>query len=302
MIAETPTGASTVVIGEFDGFHRGHQELMAAACRLAEGNGNPLVAVILDYAAREQRLQEPAQRANAALSQGATAAHVLAVPDVPIPDATELVVEKVLEATRPTEVVMACSPHLSDSRIWDPSMATSFDERRGPVVQVMRAWSAGGEVSTQEVLRHLHEGDVGAAAQMLGRRPSFGGSVARGAALGRTLGFPTANLIPPEHLVVPAAGVYAAIATHAGGQHMAAVNIGRRPTVESDGTLLVEAHLLDFDGDLYDQHLDLEFHARLRAEQRFDGLDELVAQLGKDVERTRVALRSVSGCGRAGES
>jgi riboflavin kinase / FMN adenylyltransferase len=282
-----PRTESTVVLGEFDGFHRGHHRLVSAARDLAERSGQPLIAVILDYAAREQRLLQPVARARHALELGAGSAHVLAVPDRCVSDITDLVVEKVHEITSPTQVVMACSPLMSPNSGWYPSMASVFDKRDTTVVQVPRVWGRVGEVSSRAVIHTLNDGDVGVTAEMLGRRSGLGGVVVRGAGLGHTLGFATANLVPPERLVIPKEGVYAAVVTHDGRRYMAAVNIGRRPTVESHGGLLVEAHLLDFDDDLYGQHLELEFHSRLRSEQRFDGLDHLVAQLAKDVDAVR---------------
>ena len=113
------------------------------------------------------------------------------------------------------------------------------------------------------------------------------GIVAHGDKRGRTLGFPTANLVPDPHLVVPDHGIYACRASVAGDEHVAAVNIGVRPTFKTGRGLLVEAFLLDFDGDLYGQELRLDFLERLRGERRFDTVEALVEQMGLDVEDTR---------------
>jgi riboflavin kinase/FMN adenylyltransferase len=104
---------------------------------------------------------------------------------------------------------------------------------------------------------------------------------------GRTLGYPTANLVPDPRLVVPDHGVYACRARIGGEEHVAAVNVGVRPTFQTGRGLLVEAFLLDFAGDLYGQTLQLDFLARLRGEQRFESVEALIEQMDRDVVQTR---------------
>jgi len=135
-------------------------------------------------------------------------------------------------------------------------------------------------------------GDVAKAAELLGRPYELQGVVEHGDARGRTIGFPTANLAVDGQRVVPADGVYAGWYVDPDGtEHVAAINIGRRPTFyDENGIRLVEAHLLDFDGDLYDQLARVRFARRLRQEVRFDGLDALKAQLARDVAATRELL------------
>ena len=110
---------------------------------------------------------------------------------------------------------------------------------------------------------------------------------------GRELGFPTANVSVPEHICLPADGVYTGTFTAADGvERLAAISIGRRPTFYADaGLLLCEAFVLDFDGDLYGQPAKVRFLHHLRGQERFDGVDALVAQMRRDVERTRALLR-----------
>ena len=113
------------------------------------------------------------------------------------------------------------------------------------------------------------------------------GTVAHGDKRGRTLGFPTANLVPDSALVVPGHGIYACRAEVGGERRIAAVNVGVRPTFQTGRGLLVEAFLLDFDGDLYGQELRLDFLERLRGEKRFDSVDALVEQMHRDVDEAR---------------
>jgi riboflavin kinase/FMN adenylyltransferase len=145
-----------------------------------------------------------------------------------------------------------------------------------------------GEIISSTHIRGLvSAGDVAAAARFLGAPFHMRGTVAHGDKRGRTLGFPTANLVPDARLVVPDHGIYACRAQVDGQTHVAAVNVGVRPTFKTGRGLLVEAYLLDFEGDIYDRELRLDFLERLRGEKRFDSVEALVEQMGADVEQTR---------------
>jgi riboflavin kinase/FMN adenylyltransferase len=158
-----------------------------------------------------------------------------------------------------------------------------FETRVVPLVEV-----DGVTVSSTRIRNLLIGGEVEAAARLLGSAFRIRGEVVPGEQRGRELGFPTANLVPDPKLACPGHGVYACRV----GERPAAVNVGVRPTFGSDLQLLVEAYVLDFEGDLYGQQLTIEFAARLRGEQRFESLDELVVQIHRDVERTRELLPS----------
>lgn len=152
-----------------------------------------------------------------------------------------------------------------------------FDVRRAPLVE---------NVSSSRIRELLRAGEIRRAATLLGRPPEVEGIVVRGDGRGRELGFPTANLDVPKGLLVPPDGVYAGSA----GDLRAAVSVGTNP--HFDGVeRRVEAHLLDFDGDLYGDRLVVELWEPIRQQRRFDSLEELVAAIGDDVERTRGAVR-----------
>ena len=151
----------------------------------------------------------------------------------------------------------------------------------------------GSLITTARIREALGTGDVVRANDWLGRRFSLSAEVVHGSRLGHTIGFPTANLGLPANQFVPMNGVYAAVVELPDGEERrAAVNIGVRPTVEEHGKLVVEAHLLDFDGDLYEQRITIAFRRWLRHERRFDSLDALVDQLAADVHQIRLLLRS----------
>jgi riboflavin kinase/FMN adenylyltransferase len=156
-------------------------------------------------------------------------------------------------------------------------------------LNVVSAVIVNGEVvSSSRIRKLLVNGEVGPAAKLLGRPYQLSGLVEAGAARGKTIGFPTANLKIDSERVLPALGVYVCRARLGGSAWEAVVNIGVRPTFE-DGAVAprVEAHLLEFDQDIYGQELRLEFLSRLRGEQRFNGVDELVAQIHADIGRAR---------------
>jgi len=145
-----------------------------------------------------------------------------------------------------------------------------------------------GEIVSSTHIRGLvSAGEVAAAARFLAAPFQMRGTVAHGDKRGRTLGFPTANLVPDSALVVPDHGIYACHAEVAGERRIAAVNVGVRPTFQTGRGLLVEAFLLDFDDDIYGQELRLDFLERLRGEKRFDSVEALVEQMHRDVDEAR---------------
>jgi len=163
----------------------------------------------------------------------------------------------------------------------DPEMLRArgeFETRVLPLIEV-----AGETVSSTRIRAQIAAGDVEGAMLCLGAPFLLEGTVVHGDRRGRTLGFPTANLVPDDELVCPGHGVYAAFANGV----PAAVNVGVRPTFESGRGVLIESYLIDHEADLYGQPLRLAFIARLRGEKRFPGADELVAQMELDVEAAR---------------
>jgi riboflavin kinase / FMN adenylyltransferase len=154
----------------------------------------------------------------------------------------------------------------------------SFETRIAPLIEV-----DGEAVSSSRVRGLIAAGEVDLAARFLGRPFTFEGEVMEGDRRGRELGIPTANLVPDERYACPGHGVYAALADG----RPAAVNVGVRPTFETGRGLLVEAHLIGFDGDLYGRVLRIDFLQRLRGERRFETTEALVEQMWRDVDQAR---------------
>ena len=171
------------------------------------------------------------------------------------------------------------------------SLGVQHDFVVEPLVLVTHAADGNAPTSSTAIRAALKRGDVRTAALMLGREHELRGVVVRGDQRGRTIGVPTANVAVPTSMCTPAEGVYAGFAVLAdGSRHACAINLGRRPTFYADAEhALLEAHLLDFGGDLYGQRIGVSFRERLRGERAFAGVDELKAQLQSDLVAARNA-------------
>lgn len=156
---------------------------------------------------------------------------------------------------------------------------------------------AGVPVSSSRIREALETGELELANRFLGRPYRLAGEVIHGERRGRSLGRPTANLLPPP-LCLPENGVYATSATIGGRTHPAVTNVGTRPTFQAGSRILIETHLLDFHGDIYGQELTLDFRHRLRDEQRFESAGDLEAQIRRDVEDARRLLAVVGESAR----
>lgn len=289
-----PRVQPVAVLGEFDGGHLGHRRLVESAVLVAERLERPVVGIALDVADRPDALTSPEDRARFLIRNGVAACRVLKVSGADV-DADELA--KAIEGTcSPAVVMTACAPPPDSARDERyPDLVAALRRRGVDALEVPRVEDGEGPITSSRVRAALRRGDVEIARRLRGEHYALGGTVVHGQQLGRTIGFPTANLSPDPLRLVPANGVYAAAATLSDGRRLdAAVNIGVRPTVESSGRRVVEAHLLDFDGDIYGQAITLEFAARLRDEQRFDSLDALTAQLAADVADARAIAPSTS--------
>jgi riboflavin kinase/FMN adenylyltransferase len=288
----TETDRPVVVLGEFDGFHLGHRQLVDEAARLADRLRRPLVGVVLDDPRARKIITSVEERCWALLASGVSHAIAMTFASPDNPAAGVHAVDEIVERLDPQVIVTACLPgSLAIARY--PALRDECLRRGIDVVEVPRWPDPDGSLVTGVRVREaLAAGDLVRVNDWLGRTFTLSGTVVHGSGLGRTIGYPTANLSLATNRLVPMNGVYAATVELADGeQHRAAVNIGVRPTVERDGALLVEAHLLDFDGDLYDSRISVGFRRWVRHERRFDSIDELVGQLAADVQQVRLLLR-----------
>jgi riboflavin kinase/FMN adenylyltransferase len=283
---------SVVAIGEFDGFHLGHGDIVRAAQQLARATDRAAVAVVVSARDSTPRLLSPERRCVLAIQAGADWAVVVEADRTdPGDDLAGRLSTLVGDELGARAAVLACAPDDGRPTRW-PALPPALVRLGVEVHEVGRRRSAGGVPLTSDaVIASVEAGEVEVAGQMIGRPVEMDGVVVRGTELGRQLGFPTANVVPDAGRVWAAAGVYAGYAVLPDGRRaLTTVNIGVRPTVGFDDRPFVEAHLLDFFDDLLGCRLRIDLARRLRAERQFDSIDALVDQIASDVRATRDAL------------
>lgn len=297
----TPGGI--VAVGWYDGLHRGHRSALEHLRQLADDQGVTAGLVLLDDDRPERRLTSIDQR-------------VALVSETGLVDTAWVVKASVEEwaGHAPTFIRDVLLHHTGAGAV-----LTTVGGTQGPMVQAfgqqLVELAESGQISlvsladaqqewaelertcsSADVSALLDAGDVAGAARLLGRFHEMHGVVEQGDQRGRTLGFPTANVAMPVSYVIPAEAVYAGtLRADDSVTRGAAISLGRRPTFYPDGLALLEAHVLDFQGDLYGQAVSVRFVDKVRDQRRFARPDELAAQLRDDVETTRHLLEPILG-------
>jgi riboflavin kinase / FMN adenylyltransferase len=296
-----------VALGNFDGVHRGHHALLDAAVSAARRRGGesvvytfePHPARVLAPKLAPALLTTPARKLELIAARGIDVCvlepFTRALAEMPAEDFLE---EALLGHLAPRDIIVGYDFGFGQGRQGNVNTLRDFGERHGIDVEVIEPVAVGGLVaSSTKVREFVRAGNMAGARVLLDRDFEVEGEVVRGAARGKGLGFPTAN-IKPENELLPAGGVYAVTVEVLGDDgapastHGGAANIGTNPTFETEGNLCLEVYLLDFSGDLYGRRLRVGFVERLRPEHRFDGVDSLVAQMHDDVAKTREILRA----------
>jgi riboflavin kinase/FMN adenylyltransferase len=300
---------SVVTIGAYDGVHRGHQRVLHLVRELASTRRLDAAVVTFDRHPAQVVRPESAPKLLTSLDQKLELLDATGDVDVCCvltfdearsrETAEEFVTEVLVEKLRARLVVVGEDFHFGYKRGGNVPLLGRMGAELGFEVLglglVAVEGDPGGTVySSTRIRQLLAEGDVAEAARLLGRPHEVRGTVVEGDRRGRTLGFPTANLAVPAEICLPADGIYAGtFAAEDDLARAAAISLGRRPTFyEHADASLLEAYVLDFDGDLYGQRAKVRFVERLRGEQRFDNVDELVEQMGRDVEATRRAVHA----------
>lgn len=295
---------AAVTIGAYDGLHLGHRAILREVQHLAGSRGAFSAMVTFDRHPAEVVRPESApcrlisleQKLELLESSGLDLVYVVTFDANRASETAEEFVKEVLvDGLAARAVIVGHDFHFGKNRGGNVEMLQHEGAVHGFDVLGMRLVNAGdAAVSSTRIRGLLREGEVAAAASLLGRPHEVRGTVMHGDARGRDLGFPTANVAVPEGVCMPADGIYAALYTTPDGvARPAAVSLGRRPTFYVDAQAsLLEAYLLDFEGDLYDQPAAVSFVARLRGEQRFDNVDDLIKQMHADVVATRAALNN----------
>jgi riboflavin kinase/FMN adenylyltransferase len=299
---------SVVCIGAYDGLHVGHRALVRRAVERARVLGVPAVALSFEPLPREffapanppPRLLSPRAKAEGLLALGVDRVGLLRF-DARMASMTaeDFVRDVLVDHLGVCEVWVGPEFRFGKGRAGDMALLQRIGREpagagKGFAAHEIEPVMLDGErVSSTRIRAALQAGDFAGAARMLGRPFTIGGRVARGAQLGRTLGYPTANL-RFNGKAPPLAGIHAVRVHGAGDAPLPGVSsLGTRPTVDGTEPLL-ETHLFDFDGDLYGRRIEVEFVAHLRDEEKFDDLPALVAQMHRDAERARAILSQAS--------
>ncbi len=274
-----------VAVGTFDGVHLGHREVIAGADSVLTFDPHPVSVVSPQHTPR--LLTTPERKAELVASLGVQEMIVIPFDAAFAARSAADFIDAVLVGALGAELVSVGENFRFGARAQGDAALLRADARFQTVVHPLLEID-GEIVSSSHIRGLLLAGELEHANRLLGEPFQLRGEVLHGDARGRELGFPTANLLPQETLVCPGHGVYACIASAPGlSPRAASVSIGVRPTFQTGRGELIEAYVLDFDGDLYGSELKLDFLARLRGERRFDDASSLIEQIRRDVQRTR---------------
>jgi riboflavin kinase/FMN adenylyltransferase len=306
-LAAVRTDGAVVTIGAYDGVHLGHQAVLRLVRELADARGFEAALVTFDRHPAEVVRPESAPRLLTTLEQrlellDATGdldlCWVLTFDEARSKEAAEDFVREVLvDGIGARLVVVGADFHFGHRRGGNVPLLERMGAELGFEVLGLGLVAVEGDptavpYSSTRIRQLLAEGDVAEAARLLGRPHEVRGVVERGDQRGAEhLGMPTANLTVPERICLPADGVYAGtFVAEDAVERPAAISVGTRPTFYEDGDVLVEAYVLDFDGDLYGQRVKVRFREWVRGQERFDSTEALVEQMNADVEATRRIL------------
>jgi riboflavin kinase / FMN adenylyltransferase len=306
-LAAARTAGAVVTIGAYDGVHLGHQAVLRLVRELADARGFEAALVTFDRHPAEVVRPESAPRLLTTLEQrlellDATGdldlCWVLTFDEARSKEAAEDFVREVLvDGIGARLVVVGADFHFGHRRGGNVPLLERMGAELGFEVLGLGLVAIEGEASgvpysSTRIRELLAKGDVAEAARLLGRPHEVRGVVERGDQRGAEhLGFPTANLTVPERICLPADGVYAGtFVAEDEVERPAAISVGTRPTFYEDGDVLVEAYVLDFDGDLYGQRVKVRFREWVRGQERFDSTEALIEQMNADVEATRRIL------------
>jgi riboflavin kinase/FMN adenylyltransferase len=293
---------AAIAIGNFDGVHAGHRALIGRARELATAHGalavaltfDPHPSVVLAPAHAPPMLTSIARRIELLAETGLDAVVVepftRALADL---TADAFVDDLVISALGARAIVVGYDFSYGQGRTGTAETLRAHGARAGIDVAIVPPVTVDGEIAASTRVRgYLRAGEFARAERMLGRPWDVDGVVVHGAERGRAIGVPTANIAPDVELVL-APGIYAVTLAVEGGPAMAAVaSLGTNPTFVDAGRLVLEVHVLDWSGALYDRRVRTTFVARLRDEQKFDSVEALVAQIQRDIAEARVALTS----------
>lgn len=290
-----------IALGFFDGVHAGHASLLNMAKRRAAEQGLTPAVMSFDLHPDTLVFGAPVWLINSIADRREVLCRCFGIDDVILAHFDETMMHMPWDAfvedylvgeLGAAHLVCGYDFHFGDKGVGNPERLREKCRALGIGLDVMPKVTLDGVTISSTYIRTLIEaGKMAEAARFLGHPHCISGEVVHGKALGRTIGIPTANLLIPENVLVPAYGVYATKLTLPDGQEKLAVtNVGVRPTVDDSQTITVEPWILDFEGDLYGQTIRVDFYRRIRGEEKFSGLQALQQEILKNAEETRALL------------
>ncbi len=299
---EFPSGLAypVLTIGNFDGVHIAHRRILSETVSIARQNGG--TAVAMTFWPHPSQFFEPGRKLNYLADEQTkqqlivqTGINFLVI--VPFDrrfseiESRDFVQTVLLGTMGAREIVVGFNFSFGKGKLGNAKFLEEEARRAGSQTHIVGALKINGAgiVSSTRIRSLIREGDVESASKLLGREYSIRGKVEHGAHRGASLGFPTAN-ISPSNQIIPAKGVYVAEVCMGRNLHHAVVNVGVNPTFGGD-TLRIEAHLMEFKGDLYGENIEIRFIDRIRHEKRFSSVEELTKQISCDVETVRTFFK-----------
>lgn len=291
-----------VALGFFDGVHAGHASLLNMAKRRARELGLRPSVMSFDLHPNTLVGGKPVWLINSLEDRREILHRCFGIDDVILVHFDQqmmhmpwdaFVEDYLVRELGAAHLVCGYDFHFGDKGLGDPKKLEEKCRELGIGLDVMPKVTIGGVTVSSTYIRGLIErGEMGEAAHFLGHPHCLSGPVVHGKALGRTIGIPTANLLIPENVLVPAFGVYATrVVLPDGQERLAVTNVGVRPTVDDSQKVTVEPWILDYDGDLYGRHIRVDFYQRIRGEKKFSGLTDLQQEIFRNAQETRSILQ-----------
>ena len=297
---------AVVTIGTFDGVHLGHQAIFNKMKALAQSVGGQTVVVTFSPHPRQVlNIDSSNLRFITTPEDKLRKFEEFGIDNVLIINFTKefsrtpsevFIKDYIIDHLKPAYIVVGYDHHFGKNRMGDFDLLNDLKKKYGFKVERIAAQDVEHiAISSTKIRNALAQGNVKSANRLLGYPYAVTAEVVRGNEIGRTIGFPTANLeLPREYMMFGRGGVFACLVDYNGVTYKAMANIGHRPTIgdRAEGDMLIEVNLFDFDGDLYGKQITVRFIDRIRDEVKFEGLSELKAQLERDREKAKELLKA----------
>lgn len=290
-----------LTIGSFDGVHEGHQKIIRNVVDTAKTVGGE--SILLTFEPHPRKIIQPGQPLGLLSSLEEKIAritaegidHIVVIPfsrDFSMMSAEEYVIQFLYNTFKPHTIIIGYDHHFGHNRSGNIHTLKEMLPASVQVTEIAEHLIHEADVSSTKIRRAIMQGNIAEATEMLGRTYGFEAVVVHGNKIGRTIGYPTANLQPTYgDILIPGIGIYAVKVHHKEQVYKGMMSIGKRPTVTDDNIITIEVNILDFNEDIYGEKLYVEFIAYVRGEEKFSGLEALKAGIAQD----EVAIRAILG-------